>query len=214
MSKIGAAIAAASRPEIIVAAGAAAVVVGAGAVVGPRMLLGEPASEPSLVFSDHVTAVEQEVAERIKELLESCRGVLHVAESTENPAIALWKDDARDRGTINRDEVLILAHNRVMHALEAHEASSDSDSDAPSPAVRYENLFSDHLSDIWRALPDASTHVIATSVSAMHFRTTPGGDGQATLEVRLTWDQATSDEPHEAMFSVDLPTVERGGRGM
>ena len=108
----------------------------------------------------------------------------------------------------------MIAHNPVMQSLETLETDPNAQIEGPGPRASLESLFNSDLSDIWRALPDCESHVIATSVAGIRFTTTPAEDGLTRLGVRLIWGEGTSDEPHEAMFSVNLPSVERGGRGM
>ncbi len=183
-------IAAVLRAELFTAALIVSAVGGVAVWVTPMALEAMTPPEPALnevsIEGDRPLDRDQ-VIDAVALMLESAYALAGASDD----ALLLWQTDARDRGALNPDEALLIAHSPTLLTLTAaySEGASEKRLDpaellTPSGARRF------------RASPGAVKRVIATGVSAVSVTTSHAAPGEADVALTLTWG-ASSDDAHD-----------------
>jgi len=169
-------------------------------------------SEPGLgaLPSARQARAQGEVADRIAETIRSSRGVLAIANDPNSAyvEILLWRSDIQDPGALNRSELLLISHSRVLGTISTYraappEAERDaagpasfaeigrSDDDAIEPATVQQRVFLDQ----WRSAADIAARVLACDLSDVDVRVSgeEDGAGEAVLDIQLIWTSDSAD---------------------
>ena len=193
--------------------GAAAAIGVAGIVIPLRLsgVLGPSSADAA----PEVAPTNPELArvhDGLKDLVESAGAMIAV--HGETPAHAVfWRDDEHHLGVVNADEILVLAHHRLLETLVVYTWEGEKE----GRRVGHEELFSDAFFADWRREPSVQATVVATGATDVRFswRGPVGADGELT--VRLIWGPAPADadpmrlepEASASAFTARIPALRR-----
>lgn len=194
----------------------AAAAVGVAAVVIPLRMSGalgpsdaDAAPAPEVVPANPERAL---VHEGLKELIESAGALIGVHDATPAHAI-FWRDDEHDLGVVNADELLVLAHHRLLETVVVYTWRGEDE----GRRVGHEELFSDALFTDWRREPQVEAAVVATGATDVRFSWRESDSADGELRVRLIWGPAQADAGHmrrepeasASAFTVRIPALRR-----
>jgi len=200
------------RAELFFAAILAVGVGGVAVWVAPKAihaLSSEPEPLGVVTIEGEQPDERRAVIEALRETLESCFAFVAV----EHGALVLWESDRHDRGALNVDETLVIAHSPSLLTLSAvfvedGGATEETDLDA---------LLTESGLRRFRTSPNASSGVMATGVADVSIATNPGEPGELEVALTLTWEGDADDAQGEAGASrttlrVRLRRIEGLGR--
>ena len=202
----------ASAAAVLVAIAGVATVTTASVIVGPRLLFaGEgAATDSTLQPSSHE---RQQVLSGLAEIVGQSIEVIaiHSRETAAFDEILLWVADREDPGRINRSELLLISHSRVLQSVSVYQFEPPPPSDLPDivglpqddapardPFVDRDAAGSAAFCNTFRADPATRWGVIARGVSDLSLepeRSAP--DGPLRLRIVMEWADE-SDDPRSA----------------
>lgn len=206
---IGKTVSASATVGVAAALGVAGVVIPLrlSGVLGPSNAEGAPA--PEVIPADPARAIVQR---GLKELVESAGALIGVHDGAPAHAV-FWRDDEHDLGVVNADELLVLAHHRLLETLVVYTWEGEEE----GRRIGHEELFSDALFAEWRRERQVEAAVVATGATdvRLSWRETNGADGE--LSVRLIWGPAQTDAGHmrrdpeasASAFTARIPALRR-----
>jgi hypothetical protein len=189
-------------------------------VVRPQFLIATPQStlpqeQPALVES------HQAVLEAIVEMLGRSEAVLAVHPRDASPYydVVIWTHDAQHTGRVDRDEIAMLSHSKVLWTLTLHQLAAPAESSAPSAHPAHADQSRMEGDTFWRptaaARPeiceiirnsiDTQSRVVETGLSDVAFEpVTFQSDQRVLMRVTLTWatDSADGKDRASALVSV------------
>jgi hypothetical protein len=195
--------------------GAAAAVGVAGVVIPLRLSGAMGPSSASAATAPEVVPADADLAQvhnGLKELVESAGAMIAVHDDAPAHAV-FWRDDEHDLGVVNADEILVLAHHRLLETLVVYTWEGEDE----GRRIGHDELFSDALFADWRREPQVEASVVATGATDVRFswRESTSADGELT--VRLIWGPAAADadgmrrEPgaSASAFTARIPALRR-----
>ena len=191
-------------------------VLGATAVmIGPRVIEAQ-----SAVHAPYVIAASDPAHQRVIELFGSMvarsRAVLAVHQRGATPyeELVLWFEDRDRPDQVDRHEVGVISHSRILRTL----TFFTQESAEIAPAAFDEPWHEASFCDAWRTHPDRQAVVIASGISDLHYDYVQLIQGEApSLRITFTWASESADGSDEASIVVDVSNMlrqEDGGAGV
>jgi hypothetical protein len=198
-----------------VTVGAAAAVGVAGVVIPLRLSGAMGPSSASAASAPEVVPADPELAQvhaGSKELVESAGAMIAVHDDAPAHAV-FWRDDEHDLGVVNADEILVIAHHRLLETLVVYTWEGDDE----GRRIAHDELFSDALFTGWRREPQVEASVVAAGATDVRFSWREMNTGDGELTVRLIWGPAAADadgmrrdpEARASVFTVRIPALRR-----
>jgi hypothetical protein len=200
-------------------AAAAAVSVGVagvgliGLAVTPGAALALRGSSATPDSFEDLSENERAVARGLRDLMQSCAGVLHAGvDDRGRTAVSLLQSAPGAEEDFSLAHALVLLHVPILRTIEALSFPDDGieGGDAEPASVFWsetEALFDASLMAGLRGRPGATRSVVATNVRTLEVRRSGGAGGEQVLHVTLTWAGSPPDGPHSATFEVRLPAA-------
>lgn len=148
----------------------------------------------------------QLVIEGMARLMGGSQAVLAVHPRGNSPfvEVVLWLEDSTNPGVVDRHELVVVGHSRVLRTLTAYQMVSAGEAQQtcwlPEDAALQTRTFCDQ----WRADGSVRPRVIGTGISDMLVeRIGESGINQARYAITLTWAEDSADGPDEATLIVD-----------
>ncbi len=183
------------------------VLAGVATLVGPRYLHAENLHG----LQRHAeNRGHQLVLEGLAGLIESSQGVLAVHKRGPSPFVelVLWLEDSSNVGVIDRHELVVVGHSRVLRTLTVYQTAMHGATAVDSWQPDDPRLRDRSFCDQWRADPATRPRVIGTGISDMRIeRIDESGEGGARYAITLTWAADSVDGADEATLFVNAIEV-------
>jgi hypothetical protein len=149
----------------------------------------------------------QMVIEGLASLVSGAEGIIALHERGPSPFVelVLWLEDSTNRGVIDRHEIVVIGHSRVLRTVTVYQTARQSAALAvvtwqPDDKVLRSRTFCDQ----WRADAGVRPRVIGTGISDMQFeRIDQTDEASARYAITLTWAEDSVDGADEATLIVD-----------
>lgn len=167
--------------------------VGAAIIVTPARSVGGSRPEPTRA----IQASHQMVHDGVEELVARAVEIIAIHVDNGRTDVVLWLEDRIQPGTVNRGEVAVLSHSRVMQHLVVHlpdVTASDNPPDLVAAPIDRASLRRPEFCADWRVSPDIHPNVLAREVA--RFEIEPLGAavaGPAPVRIALTWPVDSTD---------------------
>lgn len=177
---------------------------------------------PSSIFArsggregQSVEPARRQLVDQLGELVATSDAVLLVSENPRAPVVdlVLWRNDERDPGRVNPEEIIVLSHSRTLrtitlYRLDYRRRNSPHQRDVPLGYERATfppdflppaSLRQADFCDRWRSSAQVNGVVLATDVRELALESPHTPTGQdAKLRIRLTWASDSVDTPDSA----------------
>lgn len=157
----------------------------------------------------------QLVIEGLSRLLSGAQGVVALHERGNSPFVelVLWLEDSTNPGVIDRHELVVIGHSRVLRTVTVYQtaryAGSPNVSWQPDEPALRQRTFCDQ----WRADAAVRPRVIGTGISDMRFeRIDESSAEHARYAITLTWTEDSVDGADEATLIVDATVLPRSAQ--
>jgi hypothetical protein len=177
------------------------------ALFGPRYL---HATEPGGLQRHAQVAGHQIVLEGLGRLVSGSQGMIAVHERGPSPfvEVVLWLNDTSNPGVIDRDELVVVGHSRVLRTLTVYQTARQGGATPSTWTPDAAELRQRGFCDQWRTDPAVRPRVIGTGISDMRIeRIEQSGEQRARYAITLTWAADSVDGADEATLFVDAIEV-------
>jgi hypothetical protein len=153
-----------------------------------------------------ISSAQRALLLRVEELLRTSKAVLAVHPRGSDPfeEMVIWLDDTENPGVLDRRELALLSHSRIMRTLTLFMTAA---SVKAGSAIEPEAASRQGFCNLWRSEPGVVGVVIATDIADL--RCVPSGvtsQEQANWRVELIWEEKSADGP-SAAASIDAVAV-------
>ena len=180
--------------------------------IGPRFLRAgsDTGDQPTaLAASD---PAHQEVIDGLAGLLSRSRSILAIHPRGETPfvEVVVWLKDENQSGLPNPDEVVVIAHSRLLGVVALYALREDPE--AKPGGFDVMPTWGSDFCATWRDRIDVERRPIATNVRELEVREIgAASSGETMLEITLSWGSDSTDALDKASVLFDAPRAGRSG---